>query len=175
MVKVGLSPPPTYPQLYFLYKITKSLKNKKTLLQLNINSLKYRKKLKFPNNKINYHKNPEYYVYTKYDNESHLIQPYNKIILSLYNIDNNKEAKYSCMQIFNLFNDYIINNDFIGADVCRKFIQLGTKTKYNSDFLEKLIIINNNDKYLEWINSFNWLNNKPIIQKYILKKVNTEV
>jgi len=77
------------------------------------------------------------------------------------------------LQIFNLFNNYITNNDFIGADVCRKFIQLGTK--YNSDFLEKLIIINNNDKYLEWINSFNWLNNKHVIQKYILKKVNTEV
>ena len=148
----------TYPQLYFLYKITKSLKNKKILSQLNINSLKYRKKLKFPNNKINYYKNPEYYVYTKYDNDTHLIQPYNKIITPLYNIDNNKEANYSCLQIFNLFNNYITNNDFIGADVCRKFIQLGTK--YNSDFLEKLIIINNNDKYLEWINSFNWLNNK---------------
>ena len=52
----------TYPQLYFLYKITKSLKNKKTLSLLNINSLKYRKKLKFPNNKINYYKNPEYYI-----------------------------------------------------------------------------------------------------------------
>jgi hypothetical protein len=35
----------------------------------------------------------------------------------------------------------------------------------------KLIIINSNEKYLEWINSFNWKNNKPIIQKkniYIL-------
>ena len=92
----------TYPQLYFLYKITKSLKNKKTLLQLNINSLKYRKKLNFPNNKINYYKNPEYYVYTKYDNDTHLIKPYNKIIIPLYNIDNNKEANYSCLQIFNL-------------------------------------------------------------------------
>jgi len=63
VVKVGLSSPPTYPQLYFLYKITKSLKNKKTLSQLNINSLKYCKKLKFSNNKINYHKNPEYYIW----------------------------------------------------------------------------------------------------------------
>ena len=35
----------TYPQLFFLYKITKSLKDKKILSQLNINSLKYRKKL----------------------------------------------------------------------------------------------------------------------------------
>ena len=158
----------TYPQLYFLYKIAKSLKNKKTLSQLNINSLKYRKKLKFPNNKINYYKNPEYYIYTKYDNESHLIQPYSEIIIPIYIIDNNKESNYSCTQIFNLFNNYITNNDFIGADVCRKFIQLGTKIKYNSNFIEKLIIINSNEQYLEWINSFNWQNSKPIIQKYIL-------
>ena len=40
-------------------KITKSLKNKKILSILNINSLRYRKKLKFPNDKINYTKNPE--------------------------------------------------------------------------------------------------------------------
>lgn len=157
----------TYPQLYFLYKITKLLKNKKTLSLLNINSLKYRKKLKFPNDKINYYKNPEYYIYTKYDNEALLIQPYSEKIVLLYN---NKESNNSCLQIFNLFNNYITNNDFIGADVCRKFIQLGTKSKYNNIFLKKLIIINDNDKYLKWINSFNWQNIKPIIQKYILKK-----
>ena len=146
----------TYPQLYFLYKITKSLENKKTLTLLNFNSLRYRKKLKFPNNKINYYRNPEYYVYTKYDNEIDLIQPYNKIIIL-----------NSCSQIFNLFNEYISNNDFIGADVCRKIIQV--ESKNNSSFLEKLMIINSNDKYLEWINSFNWRNSKPITQKYILK------
>lgn len=160
----------TYPQLYFLYKITKSLKNKKTLFILNINSLRYRKKLKFPNNKINYSKNPEYYIYTIYDNDAYLIQPYNKIIISMFNVDNYKDSKDSCLQIFYLFNNYITNNDLIGADVCRKFIQLGSKLKYSNYFLEKLIIINSNDKYIKWINIFNWKNSKPIIpKKYILK------
>ena len=120
---------------------------------------------KFPNNKINYYENPEYYIYTKYDNEAHIIRPYNEIIIPIYN---NKESNYSCLHIFNLFNYYIINNDFIGADVCRKFIQLGTKTKDNSNFLDKLIIINSNYQYIKWINTFNWRNSKPIIQKYIL-------
>lgn len=41
------------------------------------------------------------------------------------------------------------------------------KQKIIINFLEKLIIINSNEKYLEWINSFNWKNNKPIIQKYV--------
>jgi hypothetical protein len=160
----------TYPQLYYLYEIIKSLKNKKMLSILNINSLRYRKKLKFPNNKINYNKNPEYYIYTINDNEAYMIHPYSEIITHMINLDNTKESKHSCLQIFNLFNKYINNNDLIGADVCRKFIQLGTKSKYNHYFLKKLIIINNNDKYIKWINSFNWKNNKPIVpKKYILK------
>ena len=98
----------TYPQLYFLYKITISLKNKKILSLLNINSLKYRKKLKFPNNKINYYKNPEYYIYTKYDNEAHLIQPYNKIIMPIYNIDNNKEIIFVYKYLIYLINILVI-------------------------------------------------------------------
>ena len=69
------------------------------------------------------------------------------------------------MQIFNLFNNYIENNDLIGADVCRKFIQLGT----NNTFLEKFITINSNKQYIKWINTFNWKNNNPITPtKYIL-------
>ena len=160
----------TYPQLYYLYEITKSLKNKKTLSILNINSLRYRKKLKFPNDKIDYNKNPEYYIYTTTDNDARLIQPYSNIIIPMFNIDNYKDAKHSCLQIFKLFNNYIKNDDFIGADVFRKFIQLGTKTEYNDIFLDKLIIINSNDQYIKWINTFNWKNNKPITpNKYILK------
>ena len=159
----------TYPQLYFLYEITKSLKNKKILLKLNINSLMYRKKLKFPIGTIDYNKNPEYYIYTKTDKDAHLISPYNNIIKPMFNTDNNKEAKNSCLKIFNLFNNYIGNNNFIGADVCRKFIQLGTKSNYNDIFKEKLITINTNDQYIQWINKFNWKNNKSYIpNKYIL-------
>ena len=81
--------------------------------------------------------------------------------MPLFNI----ESKNS--QIFSLFNNYITNNDMIGADVCRKFIQSGAK--YNKFFLEKLIIMNNNKEYIKWINIFNWKNNNPIVpKKYIL-------
>lgn len=75
----------------------------------------------------------------------------------------------SSLQIFNLFNNYITDNNMIGADMCRKFIQLGTKSKYNDDFVKKLIIINSNEKYIKWIDTFNWRKSKPIVQKYILK------
>ena len=66
----------------------------------------------------------------------------------MFNIDNNKESKNSCLQIFNLFNNYIKNDNFIGADVCRKIIQLGTKSTYNDIFLEKIIIIKVNTLHL---------------------------
>ena len=77
----------------------------------------------------------------------------------LFNTDNNKETKNSCLKIFKLLNNYIGNNDLIGADVCRKFIQLGTKSNYNEIFTEKLISINSNIQYIKWINKFNWKNN----------------
>jgi hypothetical protein len=92
------------------------------------------------------------------------------LCLMLIRCNNYKESKHSCLEIFRLFNNYISNNDLIGADLCRKFIQLGTKSKYNNIFLEKLIIINSNEQYIKWINTFYWKNNKPLIpKKYIIK------
>ena len=118
---------------------------------MNINSLRYRNKLKFPNNEIDYNKNQEYYIYTKSVNDVDMIQPYNKIIIPMFNIDNYKESKDSCLKIFNLFNNYIENDNFIGADVCRKIIQLGTKTTYNDIFLEKIVgdILNKENGFYE--------------------------
>ncbi len=87
----------------------------------------------------------------------------------MFNINTLKESKHSCLEIFNLFNNYIENDDLIGADVCRKIIQLGTKSKYNNIFLEKLTSINGNDRYVKWIDTFNWKNNKPVVpNKYII-------
>jgi hypothetical protein len=70
----------TYPQLYYVCEIAKSLENKKVLSLLNIESLKYRKKLKFPNNKINYKNNPEYYLYTSNEKGALEIEPYKTLI-----------------------------------------------------------------------------------------------
>ena len=42
----------TFPQLFFVYQISKSLENKKILSRLNTESLRYRDNLKFPINII---------------------------------------------------------------------------------------------------------------------------
>jgi hypothetical protein len=153
----------TYPQLYYVYEIAKSIENKKVLSLLNIESLKYRKKLKFPNNKINYKINPEYYLYISNEKSTIEIEPYKTLI---YKFEDD------CNKLFELFLDFINNNDLIGADMIRKYIQLGINKNNNKNknlFSKKLLEINNNKIYLNWINSFNWKILNPYKPyKYIL-------
>jgi hypothetical protein len=64
------------------------------------------------------------------------------------------------VKIYERFLEYINNNDLIGADMARKYIQFGIKN--NSKICgEKLELIKNNIKYNEWINKFNWKNTDP--------------
>ena len=143
----------TYPQLYYVYKIAKSLENKKTLALLNVKSLIYRKKLKFPNSKINYKNNPEYYIYTSNEKDALEIEPYKTEIIE-FEDDQNK--------LYQLFLKYLDNNDLIGADIIRKFIQIGIKKNKNKNlFINKLKEINDNQIYSNWINSFNWKISNP--------------
>ena len=130
----------TFPQLFFVYKITKKLENKRTLLRLNIESLRYRKKLKYPIEHINYRENPEYYIINikKYIP----IKPYSEEI-DLTNNDN--------IKINNLVLKYIKNDDFIGQDLIKKYSNIN-KIKE---------LIENNEKYKKWINNFNWKNANP--------------
>ena len=160
----------TYPQLYFAYEISKSLENKKNLSLLNTQSLRYRKKLKFPNPNINYKQNPEFYVYTSNITGMLIVEPYkNKLIPFLIDLNENSSILY------NYFLEYIQKNDFIGADMVRKYLQFWlTKNKDIITLSEKLDMINNNLRYLEWINTFNWKKTEPYKPKqYIIGKCMT--
>jgi hypothetical protein len=183
----------TYPQLYFIYKITKSLENKQVLNLLNIESLKYRKKLKFPNKNINYKTNPEYYIYTHTEEGVLTIEPYKSEILPFWRFKTIEESKESSNKIYDLFLEYIKKEDMLGADMARKYIQMGvtrakryynwkggnksnekfsgekSKLKSSNLFGKKLILVKNNINYLEWIKSYNWKNKNPFKPgKYIL-------
>jgi hypothetical protein len=157
----------TYPQLYFAYEISKSLENKKTLSLLNTISLRYRKKLKFPNPKINYKKNPEFYVYM-----SDITGMLNVEQFHPYKIDLDESVEI----LYDNFIKYIQKNDFVGADIVRKYLQYKltkfVKDSKNEDILflsNKLKMINNNLKYLEWIDTFNWKKTDPYKPKrYII-------
>ena len=142
----------TFPQLYYIYKISKSMENKKILAKLNIQSLKYRNKLKFPDKNINYRNNPEYYIYTLNIKDIPPIEPYiNEIELKLKKLYSNL---YNNSTLYNLFLNYIKNEDFIGADIIRRYIQI-------NHFYKELKLIENNKLYNEWCNTFNWKKADP--------------
>ncbi len=128
----------TFPQLFFVYQISKSLENKKTLSRLNTQSLRYRDKLKFPIKNLNYRENPEYYIYTKKNILD--VEPYSDEISNI--LDDEKKMNF-------LLTKYIKNNDFIGIDMIQKYC------KSNKD-VKILELIENNDAYKNWIISFNW-------------------
>jgi len=167
----------TFPQLFFIHKITKMLENKKTLELLNIQSLKYRNKLKFPNKKINYRDDPQYYVYTNTEEGALIVEPYKSIIFPHLKFKPIDAAKESCDHIYNLFKTYIDRDDMIGADMARKYIQMGVaETSEYEDgdkmyeksmlissqlFIEKLDLIYSNKLYLKWIDSFKWKDQEP--------------
>ena len=151
----------TFPQLYYIYKISKSLENKKILAKLNIESLRYRNKLKFPINNINYRNNPEYYIYTSKVKNIFQIEPYtNEIELKFQKLNYNL---YNSEILYILFLNYIKDQDFIGADIVRRYIQI-------NHFYKELKLIENNILYKEWCNTFNWKKTDPYKpNKYIFK------
>lgn len=134
----------TFPQLYYIYQISKSLENKNILSRLNIESLRYRNKLKFPMKNINYRENQEYYVYTKKGSLD--VEPYYTEILNVIN---------DYKKVYNLLVKYVKSEDFIGIDMiikyCKsnKFLEVGD--------VEKLMrVVEVNDAYKNWCNKFNW-------------------
>jgi hypothetical protein len=135
---------------------------------LNIQSLRYRNKLKFPCNNINYRNNPEYYIYAP-NVKKYKIEPYtmnlskrsgDKELFSGMQVKENtteidkKIDKYNSSKLYHLFLNYIKNKDFIGADIIRKHIQI-------NHFYKELKMIENNKLYNEWCNSFNWRKSDP--------------
>jgi hypothetical protein len=139
----------TFPQLYYVYQISKSLENKNILSRLNIESLRYRNKLQFPMKNINYRENQEYYVYTKKGSLD--VEPYFTEIHKV--IDNYKK-------MYNLLVKYIRNEDFIGIDMIRKYCKSNKFLEVEDVEMEKLMgiveVIDTNDAYKNWCNKFNW-------------------
>lgn len=54
-----------------------------------------------------------------------LVEPYKSEILPFWKFKNEELANISAQKIFELFENYLLNNDFIGADMARKFLQMG--------------------------------------------------
>ena len=54
-----------------------------------------------------------------------LVRPYTDVICRHWRFKTLKEAMVSSQKIFDMYLDYRIQKDFIGMDMCRKFLEMG--------------------------------------------------
>jgi len=75
--------------------------------------------------KINFREHPELYRIGKGEQGVLLIEPYKSEILPSWRFKTPSIAQASANQIYNLFLNYKAQNDFVGMDMARKFLQMG--------------------------------------------------
>ena len=54
-----------------------------------------------------------------------LVRPYTDVICKHWRFKTLKEAMVSSQKIFDMYLDYRIQKDFVGMDMCRKFLEMG--------------------------------------------------
>ena len=75
--------------------------------------------------KINFRRRPELYRIGKGEQGVLLVEPYKSEILPHWRFKTIAEAKKSSAKIYKLFLQYLKARDFPGADMARKFLQMG--------------------------------------------------
>ncbi|WP_299706285.1 DUF4385 domain-containing protein [uncultured Pontibacter sp.] len=76
-------------------------------------------------NNTDFRKNPELYRIGKGEQGVLLVEPYKSEILPHWRFKTPEIARESSEHIYGLFLDYVRQNDFVGADMARKFLQMG--------------------------------------------------
>lgn len=74
---------------------------------------------------INFRQHPELYRVGKGEQGVLLVEPYKSEILPYWRFKNPDIAKESSEKIYEIFLAYLEQDDFIGADMARKFLQMG--------------------------------------------------
>ena len=75
--------------------------------------------------KVDFRKRPDLYRVGKGEQGVLLVEPYKGEILPHWRFRTAKIAETSSRAIFRLFVGYLAANDFVGADMARKFLQMG--------------------------------------------------
>ncbi|WP_407307704.1 DUF4385 domain-containing protein [Acinetobacter sp.] len=75
--------------------------------------------------KINFRKRPELYRIGRGEEGVLLVEPYTSEISPFWQFEDEAQATESSAKIFALFLDYLEKNDFVGADMARKFLLMG--------------------------------------------------
>lgn len=74
---------------------------------------------------LNLREHPEHYRVAKCEMGVLLVRPYKDEILPHWRFKTPDIARESSAKIYQLFLDYKANNDFVGMDMARKFLQMG--------------------------------------------------
>ncbi|MGN7407973.1 DUF4385 domain-containing protein [Sporosarcina sp. SAFN-010] len=74
---------------------------------------------------LDLHKHPELYKVGKGEQGVLLVEPYKSEILPFWRFKTPEIAQESADKIYELFEEYRKNDDFVGMDMARKFIQMG--------------------------------------------------
>lgn len=74
---------------------------------------------------INYRQHPEKYKVGKGEQGVLICEPYKSEIGKYWRFKDADVAEESSVKIFELFKKYMDHNDFVGADMARKYLQMG--------------------------------------------------
>lgn len=74
---------------------------------------------------INYREHPELYKVGKGEQGVLICEPYKSEIGQFWKFKTFEIAKKSSSEIFKLFKEYLKQEDFVGADMARKYLQMG--------------------------------------------------
>jgi len=74
---------------------------------------------------IDYRKHPESYKVGRGEQGVLICEPYKSEIGAFWRFKNKQIAKESSDKIFSMFLNYLEQNDFVGADMARKYLQMG--------------------------------------------------
>ena len=74
---------------------------------------------------IDFRQHPELYRVGKGEQGVLMVEPYKSEILPYWRFKNPAIAKQSSEAIYQMFLDYLQQGDFVGADMARKFLQMG--------------------------------------------------
>lgn len=74
---------------------------------------------------LNFRDRPDLYRVGRGEQGVLLVQPYKSEILPYWRFKNPEIARESSNTIYQMFLDYLAQDDFVGADMARKFLQMG--------------------------------------------------
>lgn len=74
---------------------------------------------------IDYRQHPELYKVGKGEQGVLICEPYKSEIGKYWRFRNKEIAVQSSQRIFQLFEGYLANDEFVGADMARKYLQMG--------------------------------------------------